>query len=326
MAAYLLRRLLHAVIVIWGAATLVFAILNFAPGDPAVNLVGENATEEQFALVRHSLGLDLPMYERYLRYLGNLLSGDLGTSWFVGQPTLDMLAERLPDTIELTLVAALIFAPLAVLLGVISAVWRRTPLDYGSSFVALFGVSTPNFWLGVMLILLFAVELRWLPSMGRGPMITDAVAALFTGDTAPLIDWARHIVLPAATLGTFLMALVTRLTRTDILENLRRPYVKVARAKGMSRGGVILHHVLPNSLISVVTFVGLEVGSLLGGAVVTETIFAWPGMGRLMVESIERRDYPVIQAGVLLVSFIFVFVNLLVDLVYLWLDPRIRLK
>ena len=326
MAAYLLRRLLHAIIVIWGAATLVFAILNFAPGDPAVNLVGENATDEQFALVRHSLGLDLPLHERYLDYIGNLLSGDLGTSWFVGQPTLDMLAERLPDTIELTLVSAVIFVPLAVLLGVVSAVWRRTPLDYGSNFVALFGVSTPNFWLGVMLILLFAVHLHWLPSMGRGPFITEAVWALLRGDTGPFVDWARHIVLPATTLGTFLMALVTRLTRTDIVENLRKPYVKVARAKGMSRGAVIVRHVLPNSLISVVTFVGLEVGALLGGAVVTETIFAWPGMGRLLVESIQRRDFPVIQAGVLLVSFIFVFVNLLVDLLYLWLDPRIRLQ
>ena len=156
-----------------------------------------------------------------------------------------MLAERLPDTIELTLVSAVIFVPLAVLLGVVSAVWRRTPLDYGSNFVALFGVSTPNFWLGVMLILLFAVHLHWLPSMGRGPFITEAVWALLRGDTGPFVDWARHIVLPATTLGTFLMALVTRLTRTDIVENLRKPYVKVARAKGMSRGAVIVRHVLP---------------------------------------------------------------------------------
>ncbi|WP_340107529.1 ABC transporter permease [Pikeienuella sp. HZG-20] len=326
MTAYILRRLMHAIVVIWGAATLVFVILNFAPGDPAVNLVGENATDEQFQLVRQSLGLDLPMHERYLRYMGNLLSGDFGTSWFVGQPTFDMLAERLPNTIELTLVSAIVFVPLAVLLGVVSAVWRKTPLDYGANFVALFGVSTPNFWLGVMLILFFAVHLQWLPSMGRGPAITEAFRALLQGDGAPLMEWARHIILPAITLGTFLMALVTRLTRTDIMENLRKPYVKVARAKSMSRSGVIVRHVLPNSLISVVTFVGLEVGALLGGAVVTETVFAWPGIGRLMVESIMRRDYPVIQAGVLLVSFIFVFVNLLVDLLYLWLDPRIRLK
>lgn len=326
MTRYLLRRLLHAIFVVWGAATLVFAILHFSPGDPAVALVGENATDAQFEQVRRSLGLDLPLHERYLRYLGDLARGDLGTSWFVGQPTLDMLAERLPDTIELTLVAAVLCVPLAILLGVVSAVWRRTPADYGANAVALFGVSTPNFWLGVMLILFFSVQLHWLPSMGRGASVTEVLAGLARGDTAPLGDWASHIILPAVTLGTFLMALVTRLTRTDILENLSRPYVKVARAKGMSRGAVIRRHVLPNSMISVVTFIGLEVGTLLGGAVVTETIFAWPGMGRLMIESIQRRDYPVIQAGVLLVSFIFVFVNLLVDLIYVRLDPRIRLR
>jgi peptide/nickel transport system permease protein len=326
MTGYIFRRLLHAIVVIWGAATLVFAILHLSPGDPAVNLVGENATAAQFDLVRESLGLNLPLHERYFRYLGNLLSGDFGTSWFVGQPTLDMLAERLPHTIELTLAAAIVCIPLAIFLGVVSAVWPRTLVDYSANFVALFGASTPNFWLGVMLILLFAVELQWLPSMGRGPAVTDALAMLFQGDAQPLKQWASHIVLPAATLGTFLMALVTRLTRTDILENMRRPYVKVARAKGMGKGAVIIRHVMPNSMISVITFIGLEVGTLLGGAIVTETIFAWPGIGRLMVDSIHRRDYPVIQAGVLLISFIFVFINLLVDLIYVWLDPRIRLK
>ena len=326
MGRYLAQRLLHAIFVIWGAATLVFLILHLSPGDPAVNLVGENATDEQFEMVRRSLGLDRPLHERYLVYVSDLVQGDLGRSWFVGQPTLDMLLERIPDTIELTVVAALIGIPLAIALGVVSAVWRRTPLDYGASTIALLGVSTPNFWLGVMLILLFAVELRWLPAIGRGPSITQALAALLGGDGSALWQWARHIALPAVTLGTFLMALVTRLTRTDILDNLGRPFVTVARAKGLSRAGVIVHHVLPNSLISVVTFIGLEVGTLLGGAVVTETVFAWPGMGRLMVESIQRRDYPVIQAGVLLTSFIFVFVNIVIDLVYVWLDPRIRLR
>lgn len=326
MGRYLVQRILHSFVVIWGAATLVFLILHLSPGDPAVNLVGEYATEEQFELVRRSLGLDQPLHERYFTYLTNLLSGDLGTSWFVGQPTVDLLLERLPDTIELTLTAALIGIPLAIGLGIVSAVFRRTVLDYAANFLALFGLSTPNFWLGVMLILLFAVELRWLPSLGRGPFFHEAVAALFSGDLKPLGDWAGHIVLPAVTLGTFLMALVTRLTRTDILENLGRPYVKVARAKGAGTWGVIFRHVLPNSLISVITIIGLEFGALLGGAVVTETVFAWPGMGRLMVDSIQRRDYPVIQAGVLLTSFIFVFVNILIDLIYVYLDPRIRLK
>ena len=326
MGRYLAQRLLHAIFVIWGAATLVFLILHLSPGDPAVNLVGENATDEQFEMVRRSLGLDRPLHERYLVYVSALVQGDLGRSWFVGQPTLDMLLERIPDTIELTVVAALVGIPLAIALGVVSAVWRSTPLDYGASTIALLGVSTPNFWLGVMLILLFAVELRWLPAIGRGPSITQALVALLDGDGSALWQWARHIALPAVTLGTFLMALVTRLTRTDILDNLGRPFVTVARAKGLSGAGVIVHHVLPNSLISVVTFIGLEVGTLLGGAVVTETVFAWPGMGRLMVESIQRRDYPVIQAGVLLTSFIFVFVNIVIDLVYVWLDPRIRLR
>jgi peptide/nickel transport system permease protein len=326
MGRYLARRILHSFVVLWGAATLVFLILHLSPGDPAVNLVGEFATQEQFELVRRSLGLDRPLHERYITYLTDLLRGDLGTSWFVGQPTVDMLLERIPDTIELTLTAALIGIPLAIGLGIVSAVFRGTVLDYSANTLALFGLSTPNFWLGVMLILLFAVELRWLPSLGRGPFFHEAVIALFSGHLKPLGDWAGHIVLPAVTLGTFLMALVTRLTRTDILENLGRPYVKVARAKGASTWGVIYHHVLPNSLISVITVIGLEIGTLLGGAVVTETVFAWPGMGRLMVESIQRRDYPVIQAGILLTSFIFVFVNILIDLVYVYLDPRIRLK
>jgi len=326
MGAYLARRALHSVIVIWGAATLVFLVLHLSPGDPAINLVGENATQEQFEMVRRSLGLDRPLPERYVAYLSDLIRGDLGVSWFVGQPTLDMLLERIPDTIELTLAAAALCVPLAIVLGIASAVWRRTPIDYLSNFIALFGISTPNFWLGVMLILLFAVELKWLPSLGRGPAFGDVAAALLAGDAGPLLDWARHMVLPALTLGTFLMALITRLTRTDILDNLGRPYVKVARAKGAGPWGVIMRHVLPNSLISVITVIGLEVGALLGGAVVTETVFAWPGMGRLLVESIQRRDYPVIQAGVLLTSFIFVFVNIVVDLVYLYLDPRIRLR
>ncbi|MBJ3776488.1 ABC transporter permease [Acuticoccus mangrovi] len=326
MLLYIARRLAHAIIVVWGAATLVFAILNLAPGDPAVNLVGENATEEKFEMVRQALGLNLPLHERYLNYLGDLLRGDLGVSWFVGQPVFDLLMDRLPSTIELTIVAALLCLPFAIVLGVVSALFRRTFVDFAANFVALFGISTPNFWLGVMLILLFAVNLHWLPSMGRGPGPGDVLAGLAAGDVAALQAWASHIILPAFTLGTFLMALVTRLTRTDILENLNKPYVKVARAKGMSPTGVITRHVLPNSMISVVTFIGLEVGALLGGAVVTESIFAWPGLGRLMIDSIMRRDFPVIQGGVLLVSFIFVFVNLLVDLLYLWLDPRIRLR
>lgn len=326
MGQYIAWRLFHAIFVMWGAATLVFLILNLAPGDPVVNLVGENATQEEFARVRVSLGLDLPLHERYVTFLGELVRGDLGTSWFSGQPNIDLLWARLPDTVELTLVAALLCIPLAVGLGIVSAIWRRTWADYSANTLALFGVSTPNFWLGVMLILLFAVQLRWLPSMGRGPHIGEAVAALGDGDFTALRAWALHIILPAVTLGTFLMALITRLTRTDILDNLGRPYVKVARAKGMSYRAVIFRHVLPNSLISVVTFVGLEVGTLLGGAVITETVFSWPGMGRLMIESIHRRDFPVIQAGVLLIAFMFVFINLVVDLIYVWLDPRIRLR
>jgi len=325
MGRYLGRRLFHSVIVVWGAATLVFLILHLSPGDPAVNLVGESATEEQFLLVRKSLGLDQPLHQRYLSYLGDLLRGDLGNSWFVGQPTVDMLLERLPDTLELTITAAIFAIPLAIALGVISAVWRGTFLDYIANFFALFGISTPNFWLGVMLILLFAVEMRWLPAMGRGPQFLSTLQELARGNPDPLLLWGRHIVLPAVTLGTWLMAIITRLTRTDILENLGRPYVLVARAKGMSRAAVIVRHILPNSMISVTTIIGLEVGALLGGAVVTEAVFGWPGMGRLLVESINRRDYPVIQAGVLLTAFIFVFVNILIDLLYVYLDPRIRL-
>jgi peptide/nickel transport system permease protein len=326
MRRYLIKRLFHSVIVMWGAATVVFLILHLSPGDPAVNLVGEMASEEQFALVRKSLGLDQPLHRRYITYLGNLIRGDLGKSWFVGQPTLDMLLERIPDTVELTLTAALISIPLAIGLGIISAVWRGTLLDYLANMIALFGISTPNFWLGVMLILFFAVELHWLPALGRGPLFTTAFIQLLQGNLTPMGEWVRYIILPAVTLGSFLMALIARLTRTDILENLGRAYVKAARAKGMSKGQVIFWHILPNSLISVITIIGIQVGGLLGGAVVTETVFAWPGLGRLLVESIYRRDYPVIQAGVLLSAFIFVFINMAIDLLYVYFDPRIRLE
>ena len=284
MGRYLAQRLLHAIFVIWGAATLVFLILHLSPGDPAVNLVGENATGEQFEMVRRSLGLDRPLHERYLVYVSDLVQGDLGRSWFVGQPTLDMLLERIPDTIELTVVAALVGIPLAIALGVVSAVWRRTPLDYGASTIALLGVSTPNFWLGVMLILLFAVELRWLPAIGRGPSITQALAALLGGDGSALRQWARHIALPAVTLGTFLMALLVvailgpkitniilvmggvgwiwhaRIVRGNALRIREEQYVLAAVDVGTTRVGIMWRHVLPNLLAPVLVTATMQIG------------------------------------------------------------------
>ena len=304
MARFLLRRVLLTIPVLFGVATLVFSLIHLIPGDPAVAMLGEGAEPGQVERLRRELGLDRPLIQQYGSYLAGLLRGDLGTSLRTTQPVTELIAERVPATIELALVAMAVAIAVALPLGVIAAVWRGTAIDQLAMTLALAGISMPNFWLGPLLALILAVEVGWLPVSGRG---TPA-----------------HLVLPAATLGFALAAILARMTRASVLEELRELYVTAARARGATRLRAVVRHAFRNSLIPVVTLIGLQFGVVLTGAVITETIFAWPGIGRLLIQSIGFRDYPMVQGCILLIAVTYVGVNLLTDVVYGWLDPRIR--
>jgi peptide/nickel transport system permease protein len=304
VSAYLARRLLLTIPVLLGVATLVFALIHFIPGDPARAILGEVASETDIAQLRQQLGLDRPLAVQYLSFLGGLARGDLGTSLRTGTPVAGQILERLPATFELALAAIVVAVTLAIPLGVAAAVWRGTIVDHTAMMVSLLGVSMPNFWLGPLLAIVFGVELGWLPVAGRGG--------------------PEHIVLPAVSLGAALAAVLARMTRATLADQLREPYVLAARARGVSRARAVLRHALRNSLIPIVTLAGLQIGAVLTGAVITETIFAWPGIGRLLVQSIGFRDYPMVQGCILLIAVTYVGVNLVVDLVYVVLDPRIR--
>jgi ABC-type dipeptide/oligopeptide/nickel transport system permease component len=304
MLRYLVRRLLLTIPVLVGVATLVFSLVHFIPGDPAQVMLGESASPEDVAQLRQRLGLDRPILVQYGSFLSGLLRGDLGVSLRTDQPVTQQILERMPATAELAVASMAVAVLIALPLGIIAAVWRGTAVDFGAMTLSLIGISVPNFWLGPMLAIVFAVGLGWLPVGGRG---TPA-----------------HLVLPAVTLGAALAAILARMTRASLLEELREPYVLAARAKGVSRTRAVLHHALRNSLIPIVTILGLQFGVVLTGAVITETIFAWPGIGRLLIQSISFRDYPLVQGCVLLIAVTYVGVNLLTDLTYGFLDPRIR--
>lgn len=304
MINYLIRRLLLALPVLTGVALLVFGMVRMPPGDPAEMMAGVHATEEMVEKIRRDLGLDQPLHIQFARFMGGLFQGDLGTSIRTGKPVWDEVWERFPHTMELTAASMLIATVFGMLAGIISAARPYSLFDYTSMFLALVGISAPVFWLGLMLMLLFAVKLNWLPAAGSGTL--------------------AHLVLPAFTLAAASMALIARITRSSMLEVMRQEYVITARAKGLPEKTVVLRHALRNALIPVVTIIGLRFGTLLSGAVLTETVFAWPGVGRLMVDSISARDYPVVQGVVLLLAVTFVFINLAVDLLYGVLNPRIR--
>ena len=301
---YLIRRILLTIPVLLGVATLVFALIHLVPGDPAQAMLGDSASAADVADLRARLGLDRPLLEQYARFMGGLIRGDLGTSFRTSQPVLIAIAERVPATVELALASMLVAVAVAMPLGIIAAVGRGTAVDYGAMTVALFGISIPNFWLGPMLAIIFAVQLGWLPVSGRG-------------------GW-ESLILPAISLGAALAAILARMTRASLLEELRELYVRAAQARGVSRARAILQHALRNSLIPLVTILGLQFGAVLTGAVITETIFAWPGVGRLLIQSISFRDYPLVQGCILLIAITYVTVNLITDLVYGVLDPRIR--
>jgi len=321
MLRYLARRLLLLVPVVLGAALIAFALLLLIPGDPAVALLGQEVSGPELARFRHLLGLDRPVPVQFGLYLWRLAHGDLGSSITLHAPVLRLIGSTLPATLELAIASLLLSISVGIPLGLVAARRRGGVLDTGTMLVAQLGVSMPVFWIGVLLILLFAVQLDWLPSFGRGPALVAAVAA---GDAAGIADSVRHLILPAFTLAFFNLALLTRLTRWAVLEVLEEDYVRTARAKGQTERAVMYRHALRNALLPIVTIIGLQFGNALGGAVVTETIYGWPGMGRLVVQAIGQRDFPVVQGAVLVLALLFSLVNVAVDLTYGLVDPRIR--
>ena len=301
---YLIHRMLLTIPVLMGVATLVFALIHLVPGDPAQSMLGDGASAKEVEELRVRLGLDRPLLEQYGRFVRGLLKGDLGTSFRTSQPVTTAIWERVPATVELSLAAMAVALIVAIPLGVVAAVKRGTWADYAAMTTALAGISIPNFWLGPMLAIVFAVSLGLLPVSGRGGI--------------------ESLVLPAISLGAALAAILARMTRASLLEELRELYVRAARARGVSQSRAIVGHALRNSLIPLVTIIGLQFGAVLTGAVITETIFAWPGVGRLLIQSIGFRDYPLVQGCILLIAVTYVTVNLLTDLIYGVLDPRIR--
>jgi ABC-type dipeptide/oligopeptide/nickel transport system permease component len=326
MARFIVRRLFGLIPLLLGVSVVIFALMRLIPGDPVVIMIGaENATPEEMARLRRVLGLDQSLPIQYARFLGRLVTGDLGMSLASDEPVSRLIRERLPATVELALAAVAVALVIAIPAGVISAVRRYSAIDTAGTVAALLGISLPNFWLGVMLIFLFSVRLGWLPASGRGEPVLAGLGTLLTsGSLAGLGLAISHLALPALTLGSALAAVVTRLTRSSMLEVIGQDYIRTARAKGLRSARVVMHHALRNALIPVVTVVGLEFGTLLGGAVITETIFAWPGIGRLAIRSIIQRDFPVVQGVVLMIAIVRVCANLAVDVAYAAIDPRIR--
>ncbi|HKZ75131.1 MAG TPA: ABC transporter permease [Actinomycetota bacterium] len=332
MTQYALRRALTVIPVLLGVSILVFGFIHMIPGDPALTMLGERATPEKVAEVRQRLGLDRPIYHQYLIYLGKIVRGDLGISIVRGDPVFTDLLRRFPATVELATSAIFLALLFGVPIGIVSAVWRNSWMDSASRLWALVGVSMPIFWLGVMLAWFFGVQLRWLPTGFRLDSATDfrswsnfvVLDALLQRNWAVVWDALRHLVLPAVALATIPLAVIARMTRASMLEVLSRDYIRTAEAKGLPQAAVILRHALRNALLPVMTVVGLQVGRLLAGAILTETIFSWPGIGLWVYESIESRDYAIVQGASLFIAVIFVTVNLVTDLLYAVADPRIK--
>lgn len=308
MQTVILRRLFFMLPVVWGVSTFVFLIIHLIPGDPIDLMLGETANQVDRQTLRRQLGLDQPLWRQYTTFLQRVVRGDLGQSLHNRRPVSTLIAERLPATASLALAALCVSVGLAIPLGVLAAIRPGSLMDTSSMILALLGVSMPNFWLGPLLILIFSIQLDWLPVSGRGG-----------GGLA-------YLILPAITLGTGMMAILTRMTRSSMLETLREDYIRTAAAKGLSTWTVVAKHALGNALIPLVTLVGLQGGALLAGAVITETIFAWPGLGDLTIKAIQQRDYPVVQGCVLVIALTYVVVNMLTDMLYAVVDPRIRFE
>ena len=302
MLRYLLKRLWHTVFVVVGISLISFFFIHLS-GDPVMLMLPADATHAEIETLREQLGFNDPIYEQYVRFVARAVQGDFGNSLYYKIPAMQLMVERLPASLELATAAMLIALVVAVPIGIVSAVRRGSLLDMGSMLGALFGLSMPHFWLGIMLILLFSVQLGWLPTSGRGGL--------------------AHLVMPALALGLSLMAMFARLTRSVMLEVLNLDYIRTARSKGLKEWVVINKHALKNALIPIVTVAGMQFGFLLGGTVIIETVFAWPGVGRLVVQAIFNHDYPLVQSIVLVLALIFVAVNFVVDMLYMYLDPQI---
>ncbi|AGT30888.1 peptide ABC transporter permease [Geobacillus genomosp. 3] len=332
MLSYAVRRVLMIIPVLFGMSLIVFFMIRAIPGNPAQVILGQKATKEAVAALTHKLGLDEPWYVQYANYVGGLLRGDLGESIRTGAPIAEEIWPYLAATIELSFAAMLIAVIIGVNAGIISAWFQNSWFDYSAMVLALLGVSMPIFWLGLMEQWLFSIQLDWLPTSGREDVrnpiepITHfyLLDALLAGDTEQFWQVARHLILPSVALATIPMAIIARMTRSSMLEVMKSDYIRTARAKGLSMFWVVYKHSLKNAVIPVLTVIGLQTGLLLGGAILTETIFSWPGIGRYIYDAIGYRDYPVIQSGILIIAAIFIFINLIVDLLYAAIDPRIK--
>lgn len=309
MTRYIIRRLLYSILVLWGVTLIVFIALRLS-GDPVQLLLSQgNPTKEDIANLRHAMHLDLPLYQQYFSFVTHAVRGDFGDSLRYKTPAFNEVISRMPATLELAVAAYLFALLLAIPTGILSAAHRGGFIDFFSRFISLIGVSFPNFWLGLMLILLFGVRLKWLPVSGRGEGLRQSVESL---------------IMPGVTLGVVYAGTLMRLLRSSMLDVLQADYVRTARAKGLNESKILLRHALRNALIPVTTLAGLQIGFLLGGAVIVEVVFSWPGVGRLVVDSINQRDYPIVQAAVTLLAAILILANLAVDLLYAFLDPRIQ--
>jgi ABC-type dipeptide/oligopeptide/nickel transport system permease component len=334
LLSYIIKRLLWAIPTLLGVSLLVFSMVHLAPGDPALAMLGEHANKESVDALREQMGLNKPLIEQYILFVTNALQGDFGISTISGEPVIDEFMERFPATVELSLVA-MTFAIIAGLFaGIISAVKRYSIFDYTVMSTALAGVSMPVFWLGLMLIYFFSVELAWFPVSGRlgYEFDIDKVTGLFLIDSILMNDYEafwdalKHLILPGIALGTIPMAIIARMTRASMLEVLKEDYIRTARAKGCSNTQVIMIHALKNALLPVLTVIGLMVGTLFAGAILTETTFSWPGIGKWLVNAVNQRDFPIIQSTTLIIASMFVVVNLIVDVLYAVVNPRIRLS
>lgn len=332
MLRYMVKRILLLIPVLFGVSLFVFMIMHLFTTDPAALMLGQHGTTEQIEALREQLGLNDPIYVQFFRFISDLVQGDFGRSLMTRTPVLDEIIARFPATLELALSAIIIATIVGVTIGVISAVKQYSLFDYLSMFGALVGVSMPIFWLGLMMIILFSLNLGWLPVNGRIDIGMEPVhvTGLYIIDSIITRDWESlksallHIIMPATALAAYSMAIIARMTRSTMLEVIRQDYIRTARAKGLKESVVVYKHALRNALIPVITVIGLQLGLLMGGAVLTETVFSWPGIGSRLVEAILASDYPLVQGSIIFIATVFVVVNLIVDLLYAWLDPRIK--
>jgi peptide/nickel transport system permease protein len=325
LGRFAIKRALQAVVVVWGVITVVFGLRFVTPGSAIDAVAPLDATQETRQAIAAELGLDQPLYVQYGQYLFELIQGDMGFSFVQGQEVTSLVLSKVPATVELAVAATVVAILLSIPLGVLSATRRNESVDYGATLFSLAGISTPNFWLGIMLILVLAVEFDVFNTSGRGVAVGDVALALVGPDPflGTLVGWLSFITLPAIALGTYFMALVTRLTRSGMLDELGKSYVTATRAKGVPETLVRYKHALRNTLIPVITVLGLQLGTLIGGAVITEAVFSWPGLGTLVIRSINLRDWPTLQGSLIVIGTAFVLVNIVVDLLYAYLDPQV---